>query len=84
MAAEPLVPGLAQPRLERALEQHSDLEVSQRDEVRAPAQQLLARAREQVQEPVEERLPAPVPVALPARLAPAPACLRHRRPTAAR
>lgn len=84
MAAEPLAPGLAQPRLEPVPEPHSDLEVSEQDEVRAPAQQRLVLVREPVQGPVEERPPARVPVALPVRPAPAPACLRHRRPTAAR
>lgn len=83
MAAEPLARGLAQPRLEPVPEPHSDLEVSEQDEVRAPAQQRLVLVREPVQGPVE-RPPARVPVALPVRPAPAPACLRHRRPTAAR
>ena len=44
----------------------------------------LALAREPVREQVEGRLPARVPEALPVRPALAPACRRHRSPTAAR
>jgi len=80
-AAEPRVPVLALPReLALAREPHSDLVVSTPDAARAP--QLLAR--EPVRERVEGRLPALVPEALPVRPALAPACRRHRSPTAAR
>ena len=85
-AAEPRVPVLALPReLALAREPHSDLVASTPDAARAP--QALAReplAREPVREQVEGRLPARVPEALPVRPALAPACRRHRSPTAAR
>jgi len=84
VAAEPRVPVLALPR-ELAREPHSDLVASTPDAARAP--QALAReplAREPVREQVEGRLPALVPEALPVRPALAPACRRHRSPTAAR
>ncbi len=82
VAAEPRVPVLVLLPRELAREPHSDLVVSTPDAARAPVPQQLGR--EPVRERVEERLPAAVPEALPVRPVLAPACLRHRSPTAAR
>ena len=82
MAAEPRAPGPAQPRLEPVLEPHSDLEVSEQDETRAPARPVRALAPAQR---AEEQPPARAPAPGPRRPTVYPARdLRHRRPTAAR